>query len=747
MAEGAEVASAFVTLIPSFRGGKKRIEKELAGVAGGAGARAGETAGRRFGSAFIAPIRGMVAPLAGVLAGLAIKDFIKDSVTAASDLNETLSKSQQIFGSAFRQIDRWARTSYRSVGLSREAALAYTATLGDMFRQLGFTRKEVVENSKGVVQLAADLGSFHNLDTADVLERIMAGFRGEYDSLQLLIPNINAARIETVALAKSGKESADALTAQEKAAAVLSILYKDAGPAIGDFARTSASAANQQKIAQAQFENIKATLGQGLLPVWTRLLTVVNNWLPAVMQSSKELAGALAPAMDRVWQFATNLFDSVTELFRGFSSGNKLVPRLGSVFTALVPIGQTLLNFFRQIAPALAMLGRAVGNFVSSLLPIVQQFLQQVGSVLGPALREIGALIKTEVVPAIAAFLAFIQPAVAWILRFVGGALVGALQGAVQVVKGALTVIVGVLRLVMAVFRGDWSAAWDSVKKIFDGVWQAIVGAFKIFINIGIGKAFSVGAKLIMKVGSSLWSGLGKLFQKGINAIWNWVKKGMANLKSSFTNGMLQAAFVVGRGIGSVLNFFRRLPGQILNFVRSIPGRLKQVFSNALRGVTSVMRTAPSKIRGALGRVGQILYDSGRKIISGLINGIRSQIKNVKNAVGDVLSAARDLLPFSPAKEGPFSGKGWTLYSGRSIVEGLAEGMKQREAMLRQTLEKTLQTPQLGVAGANLNMVGGDTNVTVILDGEPIRTTVRSEIRRNNRDIYRAYSAGIGGAR
>jgi len=43
--------------------------------------------------------------------------------------------------------------------------------------------------------------------------------------------------------------------------------------------------------------------------------------------------------------------------------------------------------------------------------------------------------------------------------------------------------------------------------------------------------------------------------------------------------------------------------------------------------------------------------------------------------VRGVLSAARNLLPFSPAKEGPFSGKGWTLYSGRSISQALADGI------------------------------------------------------------------------
>ena len=55
----------------------------------------------------------------------------------------------------------------------------------------------------------------------------------------------------------------------------------------------------------------------------------------------------------------------------------------------------------------------------------------------------------------------------------------------------------------------------------------------------------------------------------------------------------------------------------------------------------------------------------------------------VKDAVGGVLSGARNLLPFSPAKEGPFSGRGWTLYSGRSIAESLADGILDRQGQVR----------------------------------------------------------------
>lgn len=198
-----------------------------------------------------------------------------DVANMASDQEEALNKSNVIFGKNAGAIEKWADGAAKSAGLSKTAALDAAAGFGDMFSQLGFGAGEAANMSTSVVQLAADLGSFNNLDTAEVVDMISASFRGEYDSLQRLIPNINAARVETEALAMTGKKSAKELTAQEKAAATLAIVQKDGARAAGDFARTSDGLANQQKILKAEFDNVKSELGKQLLPV----LTSAGKWL------------------------------------------------------------------------------------------------------------------------------------------------------------------------------------------------------------------------------------------------------------------------------------------------------------------------------------------------------------------------------------------------------------------------------------------------------------------------------------
>lgn len=234
---------------------------------------------------------GIVTAWAAIGAAEKIGGFFTGSITGASDLNETLSKSATIFGANAGAIEAFGNNAARNVGLSKEAAIAAAAGFGDMFLQLGFVEDQAAAMSQQVVIAAADLGSFSNLETADVADRISAAFRGEYDSLQAVIPNINAARVESEAMAATGKTVASELTAQEKATAVLAIVQKDGARAMGDFAKTSDGAANQAKIMTAQMEDQQAKLGGLLLPAWTGFLGILNDGVIPAMSDAIDWIG------------------------------------------------------------------------------------------------------------------------------------------------------------------------------------------------------------------------------------------------------------------------------------------------------------------------------------------------------------------------------------------------------------------------------------------------------------------------
>lgn len=298
-------------------------------------------------------------------AGMAAGKFAVDAIGAASDLNETMSKSSVIFGKNAGEVQKWAGNAARTMGLSKQAALEAASGFGDMFSQIGFSGDEATKMSKKVVQMSADLGSFNNLETSDVAERMSAAFRGEFDSLQSLVPNINAARVETEALAMTGKKSAKELTAQEKAAATLAIVQKDGARAAGDFARTSDGLANQQKILSAQFENTKAKIGTALLPVATKFVQFLNNGFgPAAQKAGAFFKEHILPPMrdfgEKIAPKVRDLMDKVKGAFKDAQPGFEL---LGKVFKNVIgpALGWVAGVVLKRLAFQFEVLGKAVG--------------------------------------------------------------------------------------------------------------------------------------------------------------------------------------------------------------------------------------------------------------------------------------------------------------------------------------------------------------------------------------------------
>jgi hypothetical protein len=297
--------------------------------------------------------------LKGAFAGVAVISGVKSMVTAASDLNETISKTETIFGSSAGSIKKWGSQAATSLGLSKQEALDGVSTFGNFFNQIGFGGKQTEQMSKSLVKAAVDLGSFHNAAAPDVMEALTAATRGEYDSLQKFIPTINAAAVQTKALAMTGKESASALTDQEKAAATYQIVMGGMGKAQGDFARTSGGLANQTKIAKAQFDNLKTTIGQALLPAITTAMNFIATVaIPKMKAWYKVFQADILPVIKKVADFLKSNLLPPLKTLGSFMANNKTVVATfaGVIGTVVVAVkawraAQLLLNFALSANP------------------------------------------------------------------------------------------------------------------------------------------------------------------------------------------------------------------------------------------------------------------------------------------------------------------------------------------------------------------------------------------------------------
>jgi hypothetical protein len=191
-------------------------------------------------------------------------------VKAASDLGESWSKANVVFGDSSSTIDKFAATSASAFGVSKRAAYEATGTFGNLFTTMGLGRSASADMSVGLVQLAADQASFNNLDSADVLEKFRSGLVGQTEPLRALGINLTADSVQAKAMQMGLADANGELSQGALVQARYALIVEQSTNAAGDFARTSDGLANSTRIAQAQFENAAAALGQSLLPYVTK---------------------------------------------------------------------------------------------------------------------------------------------------------------------------------------------------------------------------------------------------------------------------------------------------------------------------------------------------------------------------------------------------------------------------------------------------------------------------------------------
>lgn len=239
---------------------------------------------------------------ATIAAGVAAVGMWK-MADAAGDLGESTSKASTTFGNSFKAIEGWADGAADSMGQSKKEALDNASAFGLLGKSAGLGGKELEKFSTGLTELATDFASFHNTSVPEAAEALQSAFRGEFDSLQRYIPQINAAAVQQEALAMGLANSTSELTAQDKIVATQAFVMKNAGDAVGDFARTSESAANQQRKLKAEFANLAAETGEKLLPTMSKVLSAggkmidVFDAIPEPVQNTAIMVGVAATGL------------------------------------------------------------------------------------------------------------------------------------------------------------------------------------------------------------------------------------------------------------------------------------------------------------------------------------------------------------------------------------------------------------------------------------------------------------------
>lgn len=133
-------------------------------------------------------------------------------------------------------------------------------------------------------------------------------------------------------------------------------------------------------------------------------------------------------------------------------------------------------------------------------------------------------------------------------------------------------------------------------------------------------------------------------------------------------------------------------------FAVNLGDSIKETFNNMLSYLTDM---------------GGRFVEAGKNIINSITEGIKSMAMRPVNAIKDVAGRMRDMLPFSPAKEGPLKDLN-KLDFGSPIVDSIKADMNS----VRGAMSGMLSMPATAGAGG-----GGTANIIIELDG---RTMARA---------------------
>lgn len=461
-----------------------------------------------------------------------------------------------------------------------------------------------------------------------------------------------------------------------------------------------------------------ADFKQSLAPVVEVLAKGLSEALKVILPVVADVVKALAEFMRNNPQLAATILavvGALAPLAPIIGTVVSIIGTIASVIGAIIPVISTVVTWFGTVSATCAVLGVSltgvlapvvglvagigllVGAFVAALAssepfrnslaqifqglvtmvqPIIAAVipvLVQIGQAfIGMVTTVVGALVPlvTTIVEIAAQIISFLAPIVAFLIQtfspafeFIGKTVSDIFGFIGKVISDAINIITGILNVFLSALRGDWEGAWNGLlnvlKGILDFIVNAITGAFDVVMHI-----FENLAKMLVDIWNNLWGGIGDF----VVGAWNGITK------------------TISDGVGSAVEFVKSMPG---------------------------------KIKDGLGNLGGLLLDSGKALIGGFIDGIKSMIGGAKDAVGGVLKAIGDFFPHSPAKTGPFSGRGYTTYSGKALIGDFA-------GAIRAGRDQVAEAAGYALSGADFS-ASSVASLSVPTTPEPVATTANAQ--------------------
>lgn len=304
---------------------------------------------------------------------------INKVLSSASNLAEQTTKFDKVFSDSTFNIAASVDELTGSYAMSTREAKQFLGSIQDLLKPMGVAPNLAAKMSTEITKLSADLGSFNNVPTAEVMRSMQAAMVGSFMPMRKFGIVMNEANIFQEAFRLGLVKTKGDMTAATKAQAAFSLIQKGSADATGDMARTADSYANSLKFMKARTEDVTAQIGQAFIPAAKFFIGIVTKIMDAFQSLSPQLrtaiiviaalgvaiaiaakimigfgvamttafaGAAIITSIILITMFIINNFDKVKIFFEGF---NKIIVnifkliwstiKLGALLTAQVVVG------------------------------------------------------------------------------------------------------------------------------------------------------------------------------------------------------------------------------------------------------------------------------------------------------------------------------------------------------------------------------------------------------------------------
>ena len=316
--------------------------------------------------------------------GVAAGTVGKEMVNLASSAKEAGSAFDVVFGTgeSGQQLNEFVEEFANKAGMANFELQDLLKTTGQVVQSVGFTAEESALLGEQLAIVAGDVAAFNNVQggATPVMQAFTKALLGERESLKTYGITIMEADVQTKAFAMTGKENAKQLTQQEKAHATLELIKERSIVTQGYLNAEQESFAAKSNEARAKLTELKATMGQELLPIAEALLPVLVD---LVQEIGPHLVGAIravAPFVSAIGQLISDLAPPIlaivslllTMLAPAFRKFTEIVEKYITPFLTNLPKNfekmiNAIINGFNRFADKLNAFGEKAQNILGKI--------------------------------------------------------------------------------------------------------------------------------------------------------------------------------------------------------------------------------------------------------------------------------------------------------------------------------------------------------------------------------------------